>query len=528
MPALPTLRRAAVTGLAVLVLTSGCGLFGGHDDRAAELMNGAVHDDETGVRLPRAVVDGIAVKFAPKDDPPPVVPKILTGVPNVPFQQKLADKAVILLKTMSDDVTGKIRPEDVADCSAGQLAKGWAASVRKGHAKELDVCVAAKDGAQWLRVTNRNGYPIVLMPARGATDATPTDYDVRMLQDDLFLLFGLQLEAVAGHRLAGGLKSAELEITTDNSFLVNVTASPLPIAWDVGTALLSIVLPGVPRAKALLSSAERATIKAMGGPAASMRASKETVVNQIKNDPTLRDMGEQAEQVQALVDLWSCLVKSKAAVMDVSVKDGYEAIRYCVGLVAQPFGKEVVALGADLLKNLKVFNEVRDFLRHAITPAVIEVRAPLRESRLGNVDWLATAGSNLGCDSEPEMLQRLVQHDITGDGVPDTFVTLDCYTSNQIAPDEIQVYDGSSDPAAPALLGVLTDGVSANFHLKCLTFEGKTVLTRGYVLKGDDPAGVPSLLGVRSATWDGTVFRLSSLSTSAAPDGYDSDVPGCD
>ncbi len=169
-----------------------------------------------------------------------------------------------------------------------------------------------------------------------------------------------------------------------------------------------------------------------------------------------------------------------------------------------------------------------DFVRHAGTVGVIGIMAPRRESRLRDVGWLAVAGPNLGCDREPEMLRDPVEHDITGDGVPDTFVTLDCYTSNQIYPDHIEVYDGASDPAAPALLGVLTDGVRANFHLKCLTFDGRTMHTRGFVLRGGDPAGVPSLLGVRTATWDGTLFRVSELATSDAPDGYGSSVAGCD
>ncbi|MEV6634691.1 hypothetical protein AB0M54_28485 [Actinoplanes sp. NPDC051470] len=606
------IKRAAFAGLAVLMLTSGCGWFG-RDERTATFHEGAVRDDATGVRLISAGADGTDVRFATEKDPPDApnldfatgvgeavdirpegalpgaevrmradaaqahgfiavfntkagawlpldtrydarahelvaeaphfsmygmfLPKVVDRVRDL-----LAGQVLGVLRKMRDDVTGTMRLADMADCGGGRTAdgkvlpgastavaaRGWAADVQKGHAKELGVCVVEDQGARWLRVANRNGYPVVLMPPAGATDASPNDYDVRMLGDDLFLLAGRQLEAVAGHGLAGGLKSAELKVTTDGTFTVDVVASPLPIAWDVGTALLSVVLPGVPKAKVALNAAERRAIDALGGPAAGLHASRETAVNKIKDDPALRDPGQRPEQAMALLDLWSCLAKSKAAVLNVSATDAFEAIRHCVGLVAQALGREAVALGTDVLKNLKVFNEVGDFLRHAITPAVIEVRAPLRASRLGGVDWLAVAGPDLGCDSEPEMLKRPESHDITGDGVPDTFVTLDCWTSNQISPDQIRVYDGSSDPSAPALLGVLTDGAAANFHLECLTFDGKTVQTRGYVLQGADPAGVPSLLGVRSATWDGMRFRLSGLTTSAAPDGYESAVPGCD
>jgi hypothetical protein len=53
--------------------------------------------------------------------------------------------------------------------------------------------------------------------------------------------------------------------------------SPLPIAYDVATALLSVVLPAVPEAKLLLNSAERHVIELLGGPAAGPHASRETV-----------------------------------------------------------------------------------------------------------------------------------------------------------------------------------------------------------------------------------------------------------
>ena len=88
-------------------------------------------------------------------------------------------------------------------------------------------------------------------------------------------------------------------------------------------------------------------------------------------------------------------------------------------------------------------------LASAPAPAhAIHHSPPTHTSRLLRVHWQQVAGRDLDCHVpglglEPPVVRY---HDITGDGFPDSVVVLRCRTGDSSAFDQLEVFDGASDP----------------------------------------------------------------------------------
>jgi hypothetical protein len=137
--------------------------------------------------------------------------------------------------------------------------------------------------------------------------------------------------------------------------------------------------------------------------------------------------------------------------------------------------------------------------------AKVTLTRPLPQSRLTGVNWVAVGGERMRCgETGVEQFFKTVYYDITRDGVPDSFVLLDCVVGAGRSPDMIFIYDGASDPAAPQLLGTRPATMPGPYFTGgCLQFDGRvvTMLSRDY--RRDDPDGAPSL-GVKVlAMWTG-------------------------
>jgi hypothetical protein len=474
---------------------------------------------------------------------------------------EIGHSAIVTLQ--SDDVHGIMQGRNKADCGHGRAAdgaelpdaahstsvsaKGWNTVVDGAHSATLKACVADDPGGtnpqRWLRLENYNGYPIMVFSRRGLTSAAINDYDARMLNDDLFLLMhryqaanfaltaavaGLPPSSYDGFGVGNGLRSTELRVLTKrDTFDLTVTADPIAIAIQVIMGLL-IVLPGVGAAKAALMAAERRTILALNKitPAGEHYAT-ETVVAKIKDDPELRKTPLLLQQGSALLSLWTCLSNTKNTLLDVSPVALFKAVRGCASFVAKAFKSEVGSFVAGVFSNAKLANELGDFWKHARSPARVRVVAPALRNQLGGVDWLRVIGPRLGCGTHVEMYTIPVEHDITGDGTPDTFVTLDCYTGNSSYPDHVEVYDGASSPAAPRLLGVLTNDVALHLSAGCMTFGRNSVTLHGHVHADGDPAGLPSLIGIRTAHWTGGAMHVGPMTVRPATEPGYVHVPGC-
>lgn len=109
--------------------------------------------------------------------------------------------------------------------------------------------------------------------------------------------------------------------------------------------------------------------------------------------------------------------------------------------------------------------------------------------------------------------------DITGDGVRDAFVPLECVTGDASSFTELEVFDGASDPRSPRRLGILTnipsydgtyeDAIAVGVKVRGLEFADRQVTIVGDMYVLEDPKACPSIRTIRTAIWDGSNFTIS-------------------
>lgn len=141
-------------------------------------------------------------------------------------------------------------------------------------------------------------------------------------------------------------------------------------------------------------------------------------------------------------------------------------------------------------------------------------------SRLLHVHWMQAAGKDLDCHVPGLGLERPVvrYHDITGDGFPDTFLVLRCRTGDSSAFDQLEVFDGASNPMHPGRLGILIyaphsqnylEAIRTGVKIKSISFSGSSVRITGRMFRSQDGAFCLGVLAQRTATWDGRAFKVS-------------------
>jgi len=95
--------------------------------------------------------------------------------------------------------------------------------------------------------------------------------------------------------------------------------------------------------------------------------------------------------------------------------------------------------------------------------------------------------------------------DVTGDGMKDAFVWVVCVHPTSGWPHQLEVFDGSSDPADPKRIGVLIPAAE-NLRGGELSFSGSTVTIRASGFAERDPNCCPSLGIMQSFSWHGSGF----------------------
>jgi hypothetical protein len=143
-------------------------------------------------------------------------------------------------------------------------------------------------------------------------------------------------------------------------------------------------------------------------------------------------------------------------------------------------------------------------------PAALSAVAPSPSA--AGVDWarfvrscaVADGGSGLGT-----IVDGVVRGDVTGDGRADALVIDECQSSTSAWPQEVEVFDGASDPSAPRLLGTLL--ADDQFHPRSVVVTvgaGGRVTITGIGLSDTAPLCCPDLTIRRVYTWSGTGFTL--------------------
>jgi hypothetical protein len=125
---------------------------------------------------------------------------------------------------------------------------------------------------------------------------------------------------------------------------------------------------------------------------------------------------------------------------------------------------------------------------------------------LGHVEWPRVI-DDLDCspiNAGVEVVSTSAA-DVTGDEVEDAFVWVVCVHPTSGWPHQLEVFDGSSDPARPTQIGVLVPAAD-NLRGGALSFSAGTVTVRANGFAELDPNCCPSLEIVQSFTWDGNGF----------------------
>jgi len=121
-------------------------------------------------------------------------------------------------------------------------------------------------------------------------------------------------------------------------------------------------------------------------------------------------------------------------------------------------------------------------------------------------------GSGLGT-----VIDDVVKAELTGDGRVETLVLDRCESSTSSWPQQIEVFDGASDPTKPARLGVLLEGDGEYPRdVSVMAEPGGRVVIVGRGLSPTAPLCCPDLTLRRVYRYDGRAFSLVESTRSPA------------
>ncbi|GIH08542.1 hypothetical protein Rhe02_66090 [Rhizocola hellebori] len=133
--------------------------------------------------------------------------------------------------------------------------------------------------------------------------------------------------------------------------------------------------------------------------------------------------------------------------------------------------------------------------------------------RLANVAWLpflahCPIGEAHGFGMK---IDSVVKGELTGDQVPDTLVIDSCDSPTGSNPQTVEVFDGASDPAAPARLGILmAQDPDYPRKMQVTVRPDRTVVVKALGLQPESPRCCPDLEIVAEFAWrDGTFVTLT-------------------
>ncbi|HCT80490.1 MAG TPA: hypothetical protein DGT23_28785 [Micromonosporaceae bacterium] len=150
-----------------------------------------------------------------------------------------------------------------------------------------------------------------------------------------------------------------------------------------------------------------------------------------------------------------------------------------------------------------------------LTACKTDESAPLPD-RLAAVDWPKFLGH---CPFESQGLgmkiDGIVKADVTGDRAPDTIIIDSCESTTASNAQTVEIFDGSSDPAAPTRLGILLEGdPDYPRRVSVRVDPDRTIVIEAKGLQDGSPRCCPDLAIVAAYAWrDGTFVTLSRKNT---------------
>jgi hypothetical protein len=127
-------------------------------------------------------------------------------------------------------------------------------------------------------------------------------------------------------------------------------------------------------------------------------------------------------------------------------------------------------------------------------------------SRLESTDWANTI-TDLDCSTLNRGIEVLGVEfwDIRARGVRDAFVWVDCFHDTSPWPHQLEVFDGSSDPANPRQMAVLISA-EEGVLIRAVSFVESAVAVDISRYSSSDGLCCPSINERRTFRWDGSGF----------------------
>ncbi len=455
---------------------------------------------------------------------------------------------------------------DTARCSTD--SKYWQITNSAG----MTGCVEARDDQQrWpARVNDRYPYPLKVKLPAGTT--APGWTDLLDTHDPIDLVIAM-IASRGDQRIVPAGKTVPLHLTGDAPAEVRLTATidPYTVSARAVELIVAAVTAGITAESLAAARTTIATLESeleteflTARKAGHTHYTLAEYINDTQSQNSLVQMRKRAlrnataayaiSQFFDLLDLGECLaaqVKTAAASTGSFAKQVSTGINLMINTCFHDYAEKAirttyrttVALLDPATQAAQLEDPVKGMLSQVKTIAPVvgtgiseglktitlggvdlthaQVVLSRPGNRLTNVDWVQLAGPQLNCGSLDPELRKAQQYDITGDGIPDSFVTLDCYTGTDRYPSTLLVYDGTSSPQQPQLLGApLTS--NDDFYLfgkPCLKFSGRNVTVRGSRYRAADPPPAPTLRVTQTITWTGTAFTRGHTGVTDAPPG---------
>jgi hypothetical protein len=141
------------------------------------------------------------------------------------------------------------------------------------------------------------------------------------------------------------------------------------------------------------------------------------------------------------------------------------------------------------------------------------VRTPGRPSSpaatAGN-PWAGTDWARLTrtpkCGGNPNVIQKVVVGDVTGDGLPEAVVLARCDASGGTPPSQLYVYTSGTTGAGPRTLATLLDGTE--WQVGGVDVNGGQISVDGAKSSPTAPNCCPDIHRHLSWDWNGSAFHL--------------------
>lgn len=393
-------------------------------------------------------------------------------------------------------------------------------------------CAVTTDGSTAIRLGNGVRIPYdIALPAKFGIGFTEYDTDVK---PTTLLLKALNRPL---HTLVIGARGrGQYDLSQSPQPTTELTMQPdqLGLALDVILAMLNWI-PGTKAFSEELTAKASLEIWELGAKHLSVTqlfVELRTIVQREVSKPDALEVAE------IWADASSCAAAAFQAGGGADMEDAKKWVGSAVRLGKECLSTALKAAGSGLEElwniiktvpeSFRSLGQIGDALRVSFTHFGGKLTVTISHQEphpVAEADWPHVVAGDVDC-SVPGLGVELRwpprSYDITGDGVPDTFVPVECYTGDASSDTQLEVFDGTSDAASPRRIGVLTrlynprSPIDYPFAIEKIrvndvVFSGRSVTMSGDACTASDCLHCPSFAFTQVATWNGTSFSMDAM-----------------